>query len=58
MIQYAKNKFLGFKINTNASMLNENLIQNLLDANFAEIVFSVDATDKETYEKTKNKWKI
>ena len=51
MIQYAKNKFLGFKINTNASMLNENLIQNLLDANFAEIVFSVDATDKETYEK-------
>ena len=29
---------------------NENLI-NLLDANFAEIVFSVDATDKDTYEK-------
>ena len=51
MVQYSKNKFLGFKINTNASMLNENLIKNLLDANFAEIVFSVDATDKETYEK-------
>ena len=32
-------------------MLNENLINNLLDANFAEIVFSVDATDKDTYEK-------
>jgi len=51
MVQYCKNKFLGFKINTNASMLNENLIKNLLDANFAEIVFSVDAADKETYEK-------
>ena len=51
MVQYSKNKFLGFKINTNASMLNENLINNLLDANFAEIVFSVDATDKDTYEK-------
>jgi len=51
MVQYSKNKFLGFKINTNASMLNENLIKNLLDANFAEIVFSVDATDKDTYEK-------
>jgi radical SAM protein with 4Fe4S-binding SPASM domain len=51
MVQYCKNKFLGFKINTNASMLNENLIKNLLDANFAEIVFSADAADKETYEK-------
>ncbi len=51
MVKYSKNKFLGFKINTNASMLNENLIKNLLDANFAEIVFSVDATDKGTYEK-------
>lgn len=50
MVQYCKNKFLGFKINTNASMLNENLIKNLLDANFAEIVFSADAADKETYE--------
>ena len=39
MVQYSKNKFLGFKINTNASMLNENLINNLLDANFAGIVF-------------------
>jgi radical SAM protein with 4Fe4S-binding SPASM domain len=51
MVQYCKNKFLGFKINTNASLLNENLIKNLLDANFAEIVFSADAADKETYEK-------
>jgi len=51
MVQYCKDKFLGFKINTNASMLNENLIKNLLDANFAEIVFSMDAADKETYEK-------
>lgn len=51
MIDYCKGKFLGFKINTNASMLNEKMIHSLLSANFNEIVFSVDAADKETYEK-------
>lgn len=51
MIDYCKGKFLGFKINTNASLLNEKMIHSLLSAKFNEIVFSVDAADKETYEK-------
>ncbi len=51
MIDYCKDKFLGFKINTNASILNEKMIHSLLSAKFNEIVFSVDAADKETYER-------
>ena len=44
-------EFLGLKINTNASMLNEKLIHSILSSNFSEIVFSVDAADKDAYEK-------
>ena len=51
MIDYANNKFLALKLNTNASMLNEKLIHNILSTNFQSIVFSIDAADKETYEK-------
>tara|TARA_X000000950_G_C13773264_1_gene601899 strand:- start:351 stop:1121 length:771 start_codon:yes stop_codon:yes gene_type:complete len=51
MTEYANNKFLALKINTNASMLNEKLIHNILSTNFQSIVFSIDAADKETYEK-------
>jgi len=51
MVEYCKGKFLGFKMNTNASLLTEKLIHSLLSAGFSEIVFSIDAADKETYEK-------
>ena len=51
MLEYCRNKFLGLKINTNASMLNEKLIHSILNSNFSEIVFSVDGADKNTYEK-------
>ena len=51
MLEYCRNKFLGLKINTNASMLNEKLIHSILSSNFSEIVFSVDGADKNTYEK-------
>ena len=51
MIKYADGKFLGLKINTNASMLNEKLIHELLSSDIQTIVFSIDAKDKETYEK-------
>ena len=51
MLEYCRNKFLGLKINTNASMLNEKLIHSILSSNFSEIVFSVDAADKDAYEK-------
>ena len=51
MIEYSNNKFLGLKINTNASMLNEKLIHKLLSSSIQTIVFSIDAKDKESYEK-------
>ena len=51
MLEYSNKKFLAFKINTNASMLNEKLIHSILSNNIQSIVFSVDAAEKETYEK-------
>ena len=51
MLEYSNGKFLAFKINTNASMLNEKLIHSILSTDIQSIVFSADAADKETYEK-------
>jgi wyosine [tRNA(Phe)-imidazoG37] synthetase (radical SAM superfamily) len=51
MLDYMRGKFLASKINTNASLLTEKMIHELLSADFQTIVFSVDASDKETYEK-------
>ena len=51
MLEYSDKKFLALKINTNASMLNEKLIHSILSTDIQSIVFSVDAADKETYEK-------
>lgn len=44
-------KFLDLKLNTNATVLNEKKIHSILSANFSEVIFSVDAGTKETYEK-------
>jgi len=51
MLKYCENKFLGLKLNTNASMLNEKLINEILSSDLQTIVFSIDEKDKETYEK-------
>ena len=51
MIKYTNGKFLGLKINTNASMLNEKMIHLLLSSDIQTIVFSIDSKDKESYEK-------
>ena len=51
MLDYMRGKFLASKINTNASILSEKLIHELLSADLQTIVFSVDASDKATYEK-------
>ena len=51
MLNYSNNKFMALKINTNASMLDEDLIHNILSNDIQSIIFSVDAADKETYEK-------
>ena len=51
MLKYVNNKFLGLKLNTNASLLNEKLIHTLLSSSLQTIVFSIDEKDKESYEK-------
>ena len=43
------------KINTNASMLNEELINNILSSDLQTLVFSVDSPNPEQYEKIRVK---
>lgn len=51
MLEYCRGKFLGLKVNTNASVLTEKIIHALLSSDVQTIVFSIDAADKELYEK-------
>lgn len=51
MLKYCEGKFLALKLNTNASMLNERLINEILSSDLQTIVFSIDEKDKEKYEK-------
>lgn len=53
-----ESKIIDCKLNTNATVLNEKKINEILSANFSEVVFSVDAGTKETYEsiRVKGKW--
>jgi radical SAM protein with 4Fe4S-binding SPASM domain len=52
MLEYSSGKFLGFKINTNASLLTEKLSHTILsNLEIGTLVFSIDAADKKLYEK-------
>lgn len=52
MIQYTSNKFLGFKINTNASLITEDFCHAILsNMDYGTVVFSVDSADEKSYEK-------
>jgi MoaA/NifB/PqqE/SkfB family radical SAM enzyme len=51
MLKYTEGKFLGLKLNTNASLLNEKNTHMLLSSDIKNLVFSLDAADKESYEK-------
>ena len=51
MLEYASSRFLSLKINTNASLLTEKLCHSLLSGNSKTIVLSIDAGNKESYEK-------
>lgn len=50
MIDYCRDKFLSLKVNTNASMLNEEICHALLQGSQKTIVFSIDAGSKDLYE--------
>jgi sulfatase maturation enzyme AslB (radical SAM superfamily) len=49
MLEYLSGKFLGLKINTNASLLTEEKAHALLAAAPNTVVFSADAADAELY---------
>tara|TARA_B100000787_G_scaffold153887_1_gene128363 strand:- start:272 stop:1456 length:1185 start_codon:yes stop_codon:yes gene_type:complete len=51
MLKHLNGKFLGLKLNTNASLLNEKLSHEILSSDIQTLVFSIDAADKENYEK-------
>ena len=51
MLSHAAGKFLGLKINTNASFLTEARAHALLSAEPNTVVFSADAADRELYGK-------
>ena len=51
MIKYTSGKFLNLKINTNASLLNEEKIHTILSSNVKTMVFSADAADSDLYKK-------
>jgi len=53
MLEYCRGKFLALKVNTNASVLTEEIIHTLLSSDVQIIVFSIDAADKELYEKVR-----
>ena len=50
MLEYSNGKFLNLKINTNASLLNENKIHAILSNDVRTLVFSADAADEELYQ--------
>jgi len=51
MIKYMQGKFLAVKINTNASKLTDELIHIILSSDIQTLCLSIDASDKEMYEK-------
>ena len=51
MLEYLSGKFLGLKMNTNASFLTEERAHAILAAEPNTLVFSADASDKELYAK-------
>jgi len=51
MLEYMRGKFLAVKINSNASLLTDKLIHTILSSDIQTMAFSIDAADKELYEK-------
>ena len=51
MLEYTIGKFLNLKINTNASLLDEEKIHAILSGGVKTLVISADAADIETYKR-------
>ena len=51
MLAYTRDKFLNLKINTNASLLDEQISHSILTSGVKTLVFSADAADENLYSK-------
>jgi radical SAM protein with 4Fe4S-binding SPASM domain len=51
MLDYVKGKFLELKINTNAMLLDEKMINAILRNEVNEVVFSIESTNEKDYSK-------
>ena len=51
MLEYMNGKFLAVKINSNASLFTDKMIHTILSNDVQTMAFSIDAADKELYEK-------
>ncbi len=49
MLQYTEGKFLGLKLNTNASLISEKLAHTILSSGISTVVFSADAAKEPLY---------
>ena len=58
MLDYTKNKFFNLKINTNASLLDEDMSHAILKSGVKTIVFSADAADSALYSKLRVNGKL
>jgi radical SAM protein with 4Fe4S-binding SPASM domain len=55
MLEYCKGKFFELKVNSNATLLNDKLIHQILQSDITDMVFSVDSYEKSEYEKIRVK---
>ena len=58
MLEYTCGKFLNLKINTNASVLNEEKSHAILKSGIKTVVFSADAAEEELYSKLRVNGKL
>jgi len=58
MLAYTRDKFLNLKINTNASMLDEEMTHSIFKSGVKTVVFSVDAADSAMYSKLRVNGKL
>ena len=58
MLAYTRDKFFNLKINTNASLLDEEMSYAILESGVKTLVFSVDAADSALYSKLRVNGKL
>lgn len=58
LLDYASGKFFELKVNTNAMLLDEKMAHAILSSGVDQLVFSVDAHEKELYERIRVRGKF